>query len=193
METQHLIADLEHELTRWCQQELLDENRVLLVLVPKETEEAEVVDALESIQALGRVKVKGTQDIPRLSRLAVLCECKESLDPRQVPPEVKHLTGDWPIIMIPESPPPLEETNMLAESPRASEEKESPLKGLLEASSSNGTAESIIRAVGDMLSKIEKPVGEGVSYRRLKMFSGVLPLPAGEEGLDHWLEQALCL
>ena len=46
METQHLIADLEHELTRWCQQELLDENRVLLVLVPKETEEAEVVDAL---------------------------------------------------------------------------------------------------------------------------------------------------
>ena len=163
------------------------------MLVPKETEEAEVVDTLESIKALGRVKVKGTQDIPKLSRLAVLCECKESLDPRQVPPEVKHLTGDWPIIMIPESPPPLEETNMLAESPRASEEKESPLKGLLEASSSNGTAESIIRAVGDMLSKIEKPVGEGVSYRRLKMFSGVLPLPAGEEGLDHWLEQARLL
>uniref|UniRef100_A0AAR2IPB4 Paraneoplastic antigen Ma-like C-terminal domain-containing protein n=1 Tax=Pygocentrus nattereri TaxID=42514 RepID=A0AAR2IPB4_PYGNA len=31
---------------------------------------------------------------------------------------------------------------------------------------------------------------EGHSYRRLRMFSGVIPTPAGEESIEHWLEQA---
>ncbi|KAI3373196.1 hypothetical protein L3Q82_006512 [Scortum barcoo] len=50
--------------------------------------------------------------------------------------------------------------------------------------------ESIIRAVGDLLTKMEKPSGESSSYRRLQLFSGTLPTPAGEEALEHWLEHA---
>ncbi|XP_029350188.1 uncharacterized protein LOC115036194 [Echeneis naucrates] len=35
-----------------------------------------------------------------------------------------------------------------------------------------------------------KPTNENNAFRRLRMFSGNLPTPAGEESLDHWLEQA---
>lgn len=45
-------------------------------------------------------------------------------------------------------------------------------------------------AVGDLLGKTMKPTNENNAFRRLRMFSGNLPTPAGEESLDHWLEQA---
>ncbi|KAJ8375794.1 hypothetical protein SKAU_G00063740 [Synaphobranchus kaupii] len=79
---------------------------------------------------------------------------------------------------------------MASERPASDDDTQTPLKVLLDASASSGSAESIIRAVGDMLSKIEKPSGESSSYRRLRMFSGTLPTPAGEEVMEHWLEQA---
>ena len=60
----------------------------------------------------------------------------------------------------------------------------------MDSSASNSSAESIILAVGDVLSKIGKPSGETSSYRRLRMFSGTLPTPVGEEALEHWLEKA---
>ncbi|XP_032876361.1 paraneoplastic antigen Ma1 homolog [Amblyraja radiata] len=50
--------------------------------------------------------------------------------------------------------------------------------------------ESIIRAVGDLLGKSMRPTSENNVFRRLRMFSGNLPTPPGEESLDHWLEQA---
>ncbi|KAL0196751.1 hypothetical protein M9458_005291, partial [Cirrhinus mrigala] len=55
---------------------------------------------------------------------------------------------------------------------------------------SASSPEAIIRAVGDLLAKIEKPASEGSSYRRLRIFSGAIPPPPGEESLEHWLEQA---
>jgi len=50
--------------------------------------------------------------------------------------------------------------------------------------------ESIIRAVGDLLEKTTKPVGETNAYRRLRIFSGIVPIPIGEESLENWIEQA---
>jgi len=58
--------------------------------------------------------------------------------------------------------------------------------------SSGSTAaspESIIRAVGDLLEKT-KPSGDSNAYRRLRMFSGIIPIPVGEESFENWLEQA---
>lgn len=49
-------------------------------------------------------------------------------------------------------------------------------------------AESIIRALGDVVEKIAKPSMDSSGYRRLRVFSGVLPTPAGE--FDYWIEQA---
>lgn len=35
-----------------------------------------------------------------------------------------------------------------------------------------------------------KRPGENNAYRRLRVFSGILPTPAGEEQFEHWIEQA---
>ncbi|XP_034040041.1 paraneoplastic antigen Ma1 homolog [Thalassophryne amazonica] len=50
--------------------------------------------------------------------------------------------------------------------------------------------ESLIRAVTNLIDKTNKPAAESGGYRRLRVFSGILPSPAGEEQFDHWLEQA---
>lgn len=71
---------------------------------------------------------------------------------------------------------------MVAESP-VSEDDEGHTQRLLKDLVGNppmgSSAESIIRAVGDLLAKIEKPSGENSSYWRLRLFSGTLLTPAG--------------
>ncbi|KAM9440473.1 paraneoplastic antigen Ma1 homolog [Clarias gariepinus] len=50
--------------------------------------------------------------------------------------------------------------------------------------------ESIIRAMGEIFEKTVKSPAESSGYRRLRVFSGVSPTPAGEEQFEHWLGQA---
>lgn len=50
--------------------------------------------------------------------------------------------------------------------------------------------EAILHAVSNLFDKSAKPSMESGGYRRLWIFSGTVPTPAGEEQLDHWLEQA---
>ncbi|XP_076829819.1 paraneoplastic antigen Ma3 homolog [Brachyhypopomus gauderio] len=179
MDIKSVQSELATELREWCQGEFLKEENALLALVPKGYEVEEIEKTLETVKALGRVRVKGRRFNTKLNRLSVLCETREEIDPTRVPSEVKSLTVEefWPVIVAGERPVP-------------DEPGQTPLKDLLDVSASNGSAESIIRAVGEVLSKIERPTGENSSYRRLRMFSGTLPTPVGEEALEHWLEQA---
>lgn len=56
--------------------------------------------------------------------------------------------------------------------PELDETPPPPLKLLLEASALNISAESIIRAVGDLLSKIERPSPSGEAGSYHQVFSG---------------------
>ena len=179
MEVKSAHSELVTELREWCEGEALEEDHVLLVLIPKGVEVEQIEQTLETVKALGRVRVRGRRYHRKLDRVVTLCECREPIDPTKVPPEVKHITSDmsWPVIVA-------------SEKSTLDEEAQPPLKSLLDASASNSSAESIILAVGEVLSKVGKPSGENSSYRRLRVFSGTLPTPAGEETLEHWLEQA---
>ncbi|KAK0148989.1 Paraneoplastic antigen Ma1 [Merluccius polli] len=179
MDIQSVQAELVTELREWCEGEFLDEETALFALAPRGHEVAEIEETLGTVKAFGRVRVRGRKFNTKLNRLSVLCETREKLDPTKIPPDVKHPTTEdsWPVIIV-------------GERTALGDAVKTPLKSLLDASASNDSAESIIRAVGDLLSKIEKPSGENSSYRRLRMFSGTLPTPAGEEALEHWLEQA---
>ncbi|XP_060767152.1 paraneoplastic antigen Ma2 homolog [Neoarius graeffei] len=162
-------------------------------IVPEDVEISEVEEALETVKSLGWVRVHGRNFSARLNRQMVLCESKETVKEESVPPEVECIEGGeaWPIIVI-------------GKAQAAAEEFHSKLKGLLQAEGKTmealksllpstplptSSTESILRAVGDLLDKTTKPA-EGGSYGRLRMFSGALPTPPGEEPFDHWLEQA---
>ncbi|KAL1249379.1 hypothetical protein QQF64_020384 [Cirrhinus molitorella] len=67
----------------------------------------------------------------------------------------------------------------------------SDLQAMFSSPSSNaGSPEAIIRAVGELLEKTSKPGSDGSAYRRLRIFSGTVPTPAGEEALETWMDQA---
>lgn len=126
----------------------------------------------------------------KLDGLAVLCESKEKVDIDKVPPEILPMGGTqtWPIVIVSETPVEATTTDVQSDTVSEKSEREGCLKTLL--ASSEGSPEAIIHAVGDLLAKTEKPAGEGSSYRHLRIFSGAIPTPAGEEFLENWLEQA---
>lgn len=166
------------ELSEWCQGELLSEDHAFLAVVPRGCEVAEMEETFGTVKALGRVRVRGRRLNTKLDKLTVFCECREKVDPTRVPPEVIHPTTNdsWPVIIAVAQPP-------------LKNKAPTPLQALIDTSTSNSSAESIIRAVGDVFSKMKRP-GESTSYRHLRMFSGTFPTPVGEEALEHWLEQA---
>lgn len=172
-------SELVKELREWCQGESLTVDHALLVLVPKEIEVAHIENTLETVKILGRVRVRGRRFNTKLDRLTVLCECRGEVDHNRVPPELKDpATGDsWPIIMT---------SGQTASGEESQTARGEPFNTSVDGSST----EAIIRAVGDVISKLERPSMENGSYRRLRMFSGIIPTPLGEEPLEHWLEQA---
>lgn len=179
MEIQSVYAELVTELREWAQGEFLPEHHTLLVLVPKDCEISEIEETLETVKSLGHVRVSGRRFNTKLDRLTVLCDSREKIDPTKILSEVKHPTTEdsWPVIIVPESS-------------ASSRDAQIPLKVILDSSTSSGSAESIIRTVGDVLLKLEKLSNENTSCRHLRMFTSTLPTPAAEEALEHWLELA---
>ncbi|XP_048858898.1 paraneoplastic antigen Ma1 homolog [Brienomyrus brachyistius] len=58
------------------------------------------------------------------------------------------------------------------------------------SSSKRDSEESLFEVMGELLKQVYKGQSEGQGYRRLRVFSGITPTPAGEEPLEYWLEQA---
>uniref|UniRef100_A0A669BXH6 Uncharacterized protein n=1 Tax=Oreochromis niloticus TaxID=8128 RepID=A0A669BXH6_ORENI len=166
-------------LREWSRGETLDEAHTLMVLTPEGVEIDQIEHTLESVKALGRVRVRGRRYNKVLDRLTVLCETKEKVDATRIPPEVYPMgAGEpWSIIVIAEA------------SPREGFSQSKSKHGA-EAQENGNSAESIIRSVGDLLAKMERPSSEASSYRRLRMFSGTVPTPVGEETFEQWVEQA---
>uniref|UniRef100_A0A3Q4AVM6 CCHC-type domain-containing protein n=1 Tax=Mola mola TaxID=94237 RepID=A0A3Q4AVM6_MOLML len=52
------------------------------------------------------------------------------------------------------------------------------------------TQETVLQSLADAITKANKGQNENHGYRRLMIFSGIVPTPAGEESMDYWLEQA---
>ncbi|XP_029968702.1 uncharacterized protein LOC115403829 [Salarias fasciatus] len=165
-----------------------------MVIVPQDVEIAQIEEVVQTIKCLGRVRVRGRMFDSTLSSLMVLCETKENLTSLNIPPEVKHPESEeaWPLITMDGTPASEEFGSKLKLLLEAEGKTMDDLKALLPQPSpqpSTNSTESILKAVGDLLEKTSKPPAE-VGYRRLRIFSGLLPVPPGEEQFDHWLEQA---
>ncbi|CAI5671484.1 unnamed protein product [Oreochromis niloticus] len=187
------------ELKRWCRGEGLEEAKTLLVLVPEEVEIAQIEETLETIKCLGRVRVRGRLFHTPLSCLMVLCECKQSIPKDNAPKEVldQHSGEKWPIVTLNECPAPddfaVKLKSLLDTEGRTIEDIKSlflsPAPPQPSSDPSINSTESVLQAVGDFLEKARKPQAEG-GYRRLRLFSGNLPVSPSEDPFDHWLEQA---
>uniref|UniRef100_A0A3Q2EBN3 Uncharacterized protein n=1 Tax=Cyprinodon variegatus TaxID=28743 RepID=A0A3Q2EBN3_CYPVA len=183
-------SKLQAELNEWCDTEVIDITHAILVVgVGKDLEVAEIEEELHTVRCWGRVRVRGSKPYSDGDGVLVLCECKEVIDPRIVPPEVRPNEGAvWKIITYapqPTSSAPAEDFSVKLQRFLASEGKT-----LADIQSMSSTDESVLRAMVDVVSRTTKTQAESHGYRRLRIFSGVTPTPAGEESLEYWLEQA---
>ncbi|XP_030594321.1 uncharacterized protein LOC115786334 [Archocentrus centrarchus] len=182
------------ELSNWCRGEGIELTHALMVLgVPEDDDISCIEEALETIKALGKVRVRGKMFDAKHQALSVLCECREPIDPSRVPCEVflPARGHGWKIVVAQRKESSADEfseklAQFLQEQGKTMEDIY-PMCG--SATEVNSTPESIIRAVGEVLHKTTKPT-ESNNYRRLRTFSGISPVPLGEECLDNWLEQA---
>lgn len=176
------------QLKNWCVGEGIDPVKALLVKdIPPETEVGFIEETMQTIKVLGRVKVRGRMYDPQSQSLTVLCECREKVNTATIPldvvPEGSAMT--WRIF----GPSEQEEEPQAQAAGDGQDvpQQDSSLFSPLQAS----TPEAIIRAVGDILQMTSKPThGDNSLYRRLRTFSGVMPIPLGEEQLENWVEQA---
>lgn len=185
---------MSHAFRSWCETEQIDPQHAILLLgVPSDTDVAFIEDTVQAVKIFGRVRARATKEGLTPDTLQVLCECREKFCPTQVPTEVFPSSGNaWNILVAADDEPVGDVFQEKLNRFLSQEGKTmSDLHGLVNPLVSGMTSpEAIIRAVGELLEKTSKPVSDGQAYRRLRIFSGVVPTPVGEESSENWLEQA---
>ncbi len=184
------------DLKSWCQGEGIDPDCAIIVSgIPEETDVSKVEETMHSVKALGRVRVRGRMYSQESQSLIVLCECREKVHAESLPLDVLPAEGSDPWILNANR---IEGTVLDGggesfvspdESGQREEHQESNSANFMNAS----TPESIIRAVGDLLAKNTKISSDSGSFRCLRTFSGITPIPAGEDNLENWMEQAMLM
>ncbi|XP_029112729.1 paraneoplastic antigen Ma1 homolog [Scleropages formosus] len=172
------------ELRNWCRGEAINPEYALLVKdIPEDAEITLVEETLQSIKALGRVRVRGRTYDPQTQHLMALCECRERVNVKAIPLDVLPQDSDkpWRILGVSDE---VAGSQQSSESDRPEENMKVPLQAC--------SPEAIIRAVGDLMERQGRRSVDSNVYRRLRTFSGVVPTPLGEEQLGNWIEQA-CL
>ncbi|XP_071371082.1 paraneoplastic antigen Ma1 homolog, partial [Centroberyx affinis] len=188
-----LLAALE----KWCSEAGVNPvNALALSGVPADTSVADIEEAVETVKVFGRVRFRAKKIIPQLNCEIMLCECHNQIDPARAPPEIIPPSGGsaWKLILLTGTSAPPDEFSLkllkLLESEGKSLDDLQPLLAHSSTAQQGDLPSSIIRAVGDLLEKTTRPPPENNAFRRLRVFSGMVPTPAGEETLENWLEQA---
>lgn len=180
------------ELQKWCEEVGVDPAKALILSgVPTGAVVADIVESLECVKVFGRVHYKLRALVSQCD--VILCECRNPVDSRTAPPEIYPINGGapWKVTLLTHAPTPPEDFTLKLMSLLQNEGKSlADLQPLLEKSTpAQSDPTAIIRAVGELLEKTMQPPPEN-AFRRLRIFSGVMPTPAGEETLESWLEQA---
>ncbi|XP_062372262.1 retrovirus-related Pol polyprotein from transposon 412 isoform X1 [Sardina pilchardus] len=183
------------ELLQWCRGENIDSSHAILVIgVDEDFAVGQIEDVLHTVRCWGRVRVRGRIFNSDADGLLVLCECKEELDPRLVPPEVRPADSEvvWRIVIADQNlPTPDDFSAKLRDFLRTEGKTSADLKDFCNPSVPlREPEEAVLRAMVDVVSRANKSQAENHGYRRLRIFSGVTPTPAGEESMEYWLEQA---
>uniref|UniRef100_A0AAY4C7A1 Paraneoplastic antigen Ma-like C-terminal domain-containing protein n=1 Tax=Denticeps clupeoides TaxID=299321 RepID=A0AAY4C7A1_9TELE len=181
-------SQFREEFSDWCIGEELPETHALMLVVSDYVKVIEIEETLHTIECLGRVRVRGN-----LQRFFVLCECKESIDAKLVPPQIwPHPDAvPWLVVTACDDAPDADEFSTKLKLLLQSEGKTmSDVQAMFSTDSESPAPTSLLRAVGDLLDRIGKTSSDGGSFRRLRIFSGTFPTPVGEESFDLWNEQA---
>ncbi|XP_060790830.1 paraneoplastic antigen Ma2-like [Neoarius graeffei] len=183
-------------LSSWCKGEGVNPRHAVVVSdVPDDSEIGEIESTFQNIKVLGCVCVGGCMCDPQTQKLVVLCECREVVRTQALPSEVKPSDGNNPWALS----GPDDDTTVVfkTKSTNPSTPKLSPGPSRCDAQSeppppdapASIPMDTFFKVIENLMEKTSRPY-EGHAFKRLRVFSGIFPTPAGEESLDTWLEQA---
>ncbi|XP_050795739.1 paraneoplastic antigen Ma1 homolog [Gopherus flavomarginatus] len=168
---------------------------VLVTGFPDEMEPNEIEESLDAAEILGRVKVHTHIYNRKVKGMVTLCTHSKEADLDKVPKEVKVEGILWTILGADQSPPSVPVSleldslaqklqTLMVDEKRTKEELILALGG-----APTPAAPSLVRWAKELRNALKdalKLVYESAPYKWLRSFSGVSPVPSGEDDYETW-------
>lgn len=180
----------------WCSEKNVQlENALILSNVPLDCEDMIVYNVLDTVQGMGKCKVRGRHADPTKCQHFVLIETARKVSEISLPAEIGGSdVGTWYTQVV----------NVTTQAPEQNREGEfhTKLFSFLEkegksladvqsmVSPSLSLSTELVGAINSLVQKCNVATpAEVPGYRKLRTFSGVTPTPSGEDEYEAWAEQ----
>lgn len=185
----------------WSRQAQINPSRCLILSdVPIDVRDETIADVLDTVKVFGRTKIHGKRGDPTGTKLFLLLETSNDIDPDTVPPEIgiPDEVGPWRVhvpgkmVTDPSVGDAVFQDKLLSLLQQEGKSLED-VKSMLEQGQSTNVNVNLdlVNAIDRLVEKCIHVPSDTVGYRRLRVFSGVKPVPSGEEEYDPWMEQAV--
>lgn len=195
------IMDLS-QIVSWCHEKQVTATRTLVLSrVPLEVSDETIYKVLDAVEVLGKSKIRGRRGDSTGKNVFILVEASVDLDPQKMPQEVgiEGEVGPWAVLLVGNATameiPPARDTAFQTKLLSLLQQEGKTLadvQAMVNPASSPATdlSKDLVNAIGQLVDRCNKVSAEGHNYRKLRLFSGMKPTPAGEEEYDAWIAQA---
>lgn len=187
-----------NKVVEWSRELNIGPSRaIVLSNVPIDVDDNTIEKVLNTVKVFGQTRICGRRGDTTGLKLFILVETRTDIDPASVPPEIGILgeAGPWTVHLVHslavQAPDADFQSKLLAllqqegktlEDIKSIVSEEPPAKSDLNA--------DLVNAIGKLVDKCCQGPADGPGYRKLRLFSGLKPVPSGEEEYDAWMEQA---
>ncbi|XP_065110556.1 paraneoplastic antigen Ma1 homolog [Paramisgurnus dabryanus] len=189
-----------NQIDEWSRQmQVSPPHCVVLSGVPLTVTDETINEVLSTVKAFGRTKICGRRGDTTGLNLFLLIETSLEVDSTIVPPEVgiPGVVEPWRVHIPGKACAPgdafheklmcllQQEGKSLCDVRSIVNPEQSPIPN-----PAVNVNLDLVQAINSLVEKCTNVPGDTVSYRKLRVFSGIQPTPPGEEDYDSWMEQA---
>ncbi|KAL1273645.1 hypothetical protein QQF64_026459 [Cirrhinus molitorella] len=189
------------QTVQWAREENVSPSHaVVLSNVPLDTSDDTIEKVLNTVKVLGRTKICGRRGDVTGKQLFVLVETSTDLDPSTLPPQVgiEQEAGPWCVHFVGSlsADDPTADTDtfqikllaLLQQEGKSTDEVKAIVMG--DQPPKSDISVDLVNAIGKLVDRCNQASTDGPSYRKLRLFSGLKPVPPGEEEYEIRMEQA---
>ncbi|XP_043082986.1 paraneoplastic antigen Ma1 homolog [Puntigrus tetrazona] len=185
----------------WSREENANLSRaIVLSNVPLGTSDDTIQKVLNTVKVFGRTRIRGRRGDVTGRWLFILVEASADLEPDVIPPEIgiENEAGPWSVNLVgslvaqaPASegdPFQLKLQALLQQEGKSMDEVKAIIMG--KQSPKSDFNMDLVDAIGKLVDRCNQASSDSPGYRKLRLFSGLKPVPPGEEEYESWMEQA---
>ncbi|XP_056140262.1 paraneoplastic antigen Ma1 homolog [Lampris incognitus] len=189
------------QAVEWSREENLDvSHAILLSKVPLNVGNDIVSRVLDTVTVLGHTWIRGCRSDKTGRHMFILVETSAALEPVSLPPEMGIIgeAGPWSVHALSSLPyvNPVPEGDAFEVKLLALLQQEGKSMGDVKAvvmgtqHPTPDVSTDLVNAISKLVDRCNQAPSDAPSYRKLRLFSGLRPVPPGEEEYDSWMEQA---